>query len=137
MIEDMIKMYDEEKRVNSEEQAGKLSAVSSQKCSFFDLNEEASSEDDYYNNNIGKEGEVSVEEDEKRTEGSSSNNNVGDGGNDSRTVRQYVRSKLPRLRWTPDLHLSFVHAVERLGGQESKFKYCIIFFAFNFLMILI
>ncbi|RWW79769.1 hypothetical protein BHE74_00011917 [Ensete ventricosum] len=36
------------------------------------------------------------------------------------TVRQYVRSKLPRLRWTPDLHLAFVHAVERLGGQESK-----------------
>ncbi|CAD5185342.1 unnamed protein product [Musa acuminata subsp. malaccensis] len=34
------------------------------------------------------------------------------------TVRQYVRSKLPRLRWTPDLHLAFVHAVERLGGQE-------------------
>lgn len=36
------------------------------------------------------------------------------------TVRQYVRSKMPRLRWTPDLHLSFIHAVERLGGQESK-----------------
>ncbi|CAN6278096.1 unnamed protein product [Urochloa humidicola] len=34
------------------------------------------------------------------------------------TVRQYNRSKLPRLRWTPDLHLAFVHAVERLGGQE-------------------
>ncbi|GAU39865.1 hypothetical protein TSUD_69130 [Trifolium subterraneum] len=25
---------------------------------------------------------------------------------------------MPRLRWTPDLHHSFVHAVERLGGQE-------------------
>jgi hypothetical protein len=36
------------------------------------------------------------------------------------TVRQYNRSKLPRLRWTPDLHTTFVHAVERLGGQESK-----------------
>lgn len=33
-------------------------------------------------------------------------------------VRQYVRSKMPRLRWTPDLHQCFVHAVERLGGQE-------------------
>ncbi|ERN13862.1 hypothetical protein AMTRI_Chr01g132630 [Amborella trichopoda] len=33
-------------------------------------------------------------------------------------VRQYVRSKMPRLRWTPDLHLCFVHAVERLGGQD-------------------
>ncbi|MCD7454482.1 hypothetical protein HAX54_024974 [Datura stramonium] len=33
-------------------------------------------------------------------------------------VRPYVRSKMPRLRWTPDLHLRFVHAVERLGGQD-------------------
>ncbi|KAK9154007.1 hypothetical protein Sjap_001487 [Stephania japonica] len=33
-------------------------------------------------------------------------------------VRQYIRSKMPRLRWTPDLHLRFVQAVERLGGQE-------------------
>ncbi|XP_042396909.1 myb family transcription factor EFM-like [Zingiber officinale] len=33
-------------------------------------------------------------------------------------VRQYNRSKMPRLRWTPDLHLSFVHAVERLGGTD-------------------
>ncbi|KAM3306698.1 hypothetical protein P3S67_013568 [Capsicum chacoense] len=33
-------------------------------------------------------------------------------------VRQYVRSKLPRLRWTPQLHLSFVNAIHRLGGQE-------------------
>ncbi|CAN1134294.1 Putative Myb family transcription factor At1g14600, partial [Linum perenne] len=36
----------------------------------------------------------------------------------SSSVRPYVRSKLPRLRWTPELHLSFVKAVERLGGQE-------------------
>lgn len=35
------------------------------------------------------------------------------------SVRQYVRSKMPRLRWTPELHLCFLHAVERLGGQES------------------
>ncbi|KAG0500469.1 hypothetical protein HPP92_000541 [Vanilla planifolia] len=34
------------------------------------------------------------------------------------SVRQYVRSKMPRLRWTPELHQSFVHAVDRLGGQE-------------------
>ncbi|XP_049383879.1 uncharacterized protein LOC125848117 [Solanum stenotomum] len=37
---------------------------------------------------------------------------------EKKNVRQYVRSKLPRLRWTPDLHRSFVHAIERLGGQE-------------------
>ncbi|KAL5983186.1 hypothetical protein ACLOJK_017270 [Asimina triloba] len=35
------------------------------------------------------------------------------------TVRQYIRSKVPRLRWTPDLHHCFVHAIERLGGQEK------------------
>lgn len=35
-------------------------------------------------------------------------------------VRQYVRSRLPRLRWTADLHHCFVLAVERCGGQESK-----------------
>lgn len=40
------------------------------------------------------------------------------------TVRQYNRSKLPRLRWTPDLHISFVHAVDRLGGPDSKLTKC-------------
>ncbi|KAK4423327.1 putative Myb family transcription factor [Sesamum alatum] len=34
-------------------------------------------------------------------------------------VRQYVRSKVPRLRWTPDLHHCFVHAIDRLGGQHK------------------
>ncbi|XP_024961953.1 putative Myb family transcription factor At1g14600 isoform X3 [Cynara cardunculus var. scolymus] len=34
-------------------------------------------------------------------------------------VRQYIRSKVPRLRWTPDLHHSFVHAIDRLGGPEK------------------
>ncbi|KAI3829991.1 hypothetical protein L1987_04123 [Smallanthus sonchifolius] len=38
--------------------------------------------------------------------------------NTSTGVRQYVRSKMPRLRWTPELHHIFVRAVERLGGQE-------------------
>ncbi|KAK8592414.1 hypothetical protein V6N13_062993 [Hibiscus sabdariffa] len=83
-------------------------SISSEKCQSFDLNEEASSEEDYYYNVNGKEGVD--DEIERRTE--------GEKGNCRRTVRQYVRSKLPRLRWTPELHLSFVHAVERLGGQE-------------------
>ncbi|KAL8258023.1 hypothetical protein R6Q59_030064 [Mikania micrantha] len=34
-------------------------------------------------------------------------------------VRQYIRSKVPRLRWTPDLHNSFVHAIDRIGGHEK------------------
>nr|XP_033513036.1 putative Myb family transcription factor At1g14600 isoform X2 [Nicotiana tomentosiformis] len=35
-------------------------------------------------------------------------------------VRQYIRSKVPRLRWTPDLHHCFLHAIEKLGGQDNR-----------------
>ncbi|TYH51950.1 hypothetical protein ES332_D10G317100v1 [Gossypium tomentosum] len=51
---------------------------------------------------------------------SSSNSSVEETGKKSTTgsVRPYNRSKTPRLRWTPDLHLRFVHAVEKLGGQD-------------------
>ncbi|KAE8734276.1 putative Transcription initiation factor TFIID subunit 11 [Hibiscus syriacus] len=113
----MIEMEDKEKRGGGDQQAENLSAVmsiSSQKCSSFDLNEEASSEEDYYYKINGEEGED--DEIEKRTKGSSGD--AGEKSNGRRTARQYVRSKLPRLRWTPDLHLSFLHAVQRLGGQE-------------------
>lgn len=64
---------------------------------------------------------------------SSSNSTVEENNNDdsnertkaasssgSGAVRKYIRSKMPRLRWTPDLHLCFVRAVERLGGHDSK-----------------
>lgn len=65
-------------------------------------------------------------------ERSSESQNAGSGGSprsgyqgnfsgrSSGTVRQYVRSKMPRLRWTPELHHCFVLAVERLGGQDSE-----------------
>ncbi|PNT67788.1 uncharacterized protein LOC100832345 [Brachypodium distachyon] len=33
-------------------------------------------------------------------------------------VRQYNRSKVPRLRWTPELHRRFVHAIHSLGGHH-------------------
>lgn len=46
-------------------------------------------------------------------------------------VRPYVRSKMPRLRWTPDLHRCFVHAVQRLGGEDSKLLIHIFFIAFH------
>ncbi|KAL0923981.1 hypothetical protein M5K25_004776 [Dendrobium thyrsiflorum] len=61
------------------------------------------------------------EEDGNNNDGDSSKSmEDGEENRDRRSaaVRQYVRSKLPRLRWTPELHLSFVHAVERLGGHE-------------------
>lgn len=44
------------------------------------------------------------------------------------SVRQYNRSKVPRLRWTPDLHHCFVHAIERLGGQDCTVFLIIFFF---------
>ncbi|KAL6876429.1 hypothetical protein ACP4OV_013001 [Aristida adscensionis] len=50
--------------------------------------------------------------------GTNSSSKADGSGERVPTVRQYNRSKLPRLRWTPDLHMAFVHAVERLGGQE-------------------
>jgi hypothetical protein len=36
------------------------------------------------------------------------------------SVRPYVRSKNPRLRWTPELHLCFLRAVDRLGGLDRE-----------------
>ncbi|CAI9761888.1 unnamed protein product [Fraxinus pennsylvanica] len=49
---------------------------------------------------------------------SSSNSTVEESDNIKLTVRPYARSKTPRLRWTPELHWRFVHAVEKLGGQD-------------------
>ena len=76
--------------------------------------------------------EDGCEESEANYEDESKQNNNNDGGGSSSnstveenekksSVRPDIRSKLPRLRWTPDLHLRFVHAVQRLGGQESEF----------------
>lgn len=104
----------------SESQAEKmmishLQYSASQNCSSLDLNEEAairsaSTTREKYAGMIADYGN------EIHRNSSSANRKEGKG-----RVRQYVRSKMPRLRWTPDLHLSFVRAVERLGGQESKY----------------
>lgn len=61
--------------------------------------------------------EVGGEGNRSRSEGSC---NRRGGTTMTTTVRQYARSKMPRLRWTPDLHLAFVDAVKKLGGQESN-----------------
>ncbi|CAN4084551.1 unnamed protein product [Withania somnifera] len=34
-------------------------------------------------------------------------------------VRQYKKSSLPRLRWTPQLHELFIEAVQHLGGGHK------------------
>ncbi|KAL2557872.1 uncharacterized protein Fot_02611 [Forsythia ovata] len=54
----------------------------------------------------------------KPKDGGSSSNSTVEESEKKPSVRPYVRSKMPRLRWTPDLHLRFVNAVERLGGQD-------------------
>ncbi|KAL3617472.1 hypothetical protein CASFOL_037793 [Castilleja foliolosa] len=56
-------------------------------------------------------------EDNKKDIGGSSSNSTVEESEKKASVRPYVRSKLPRLRWTPDLHMRFLNAVERLGGQ--------------------
>lgn len=79
-------------------------------------------DEDSYEEEEEEEEEVEMFKDGRR---SSSNSTVDESGkNDGSkvkaggSVRKYVRSKMPRLRWTPDLHLCFLHAVERLGGHE-------------------
>lgn len=95
---------------------------SSQKCSSFDLNEEASIDEDNQDEDCELVEKKNDEKAKNEDESGSANRSPSREGNERRgTVRQYVRSKMPRLRWTPDLHLSFMHAVERLGGQESKY----------------
>ncbi|KAI9083031.1 hypothetical protein K1719_031312 [Acacia pycnantha] len=86
-----------------------------QKGSLFDLNEEAM---DDLGGDISNGGSSSSS---SSGEGNVSSNNSSSEVKEraSSSLRQYVRSKMPRLRWTPDLHLAFVRAVERLGGQEK------------------
>lgn len=95
------------------------SSLSSQKISSFDLNETALDEEyvgtsELNNDHVVKKNTIQ----ESNLRG---NNATIDGKERTSTVRPYIRSKTPRLRWTPDLHLAFVRAVERLGGQDSKF----------------
>ncbi|KAM0061284.1 putative transcription factor MYB-HB-like family [Helianthus debilis subsp. tardiflorus] len=73
---------------------------------------------DSYPNEEGEEENESNEVMELKDGGSSSNSTVEESDKKP-SVRPYVRSKMPRLRWTNDLHLRFVQAVERLGGQDK------------------
>ncbi|KAI4333843.1 hypothetical protein L6164_018602 [Bauhinia variegata] len=105
-----IYISDDDKSDGSDIKAKPFS-LSPQKRSFFDLNEEAL--DDVGDHSISNNDRSSSPEGNL-----SSNNSSTEGKERTNTVRHYVRSKVPRLRWTPDLHLAFVRAVQRLGGQE-------------------
>lgn len=117
--------HENERSGNKSEEQGEDTSMGSSshnnKCSIsFDLNEEASSDEDKINNknnnnNEACDDEKNEKDDDEEGTSSSTKNRSSERRNG---VRQYVRSKMPRLRWTPDLHHSFVHAVERLGGQE-------------------
>lgn len=119
------------KNEDSNDIGTKPSSPNRRKRSFFDLNEEAvdDGDDDHVTQLVSDEGpncgEISNNNEISSQEGNLSSNDHHSSDQEGKgrgsTVRQYIRSKMPRLRWTPDLHLSFVHAVERLGGQESKF----------------
>lgn len=71
---------------------------------------------------LSSESNTTTNAQQDASESSRSRQGSGSGttSNHRGKVRQYVRSRLPRLRWTADLHHCFVHAVERCGGQESK-----------------
>ncbi|EES11274.1 hypothetical protein BDA96_06G198400 [Sorghum bicolor] len=43
----------------------------------------------------------------------------GGGGRNGAVARRYIRSKEPRMRWSADLHRSFLQAIDCLGGQHK------------------
>jgi hypothetical protein len=65
----------------------------------------------------------------KEVKGEMGEGENGDKGEKNGDImRPYLRSKVPRLRWTPDLHRCFVQAIDMLGGEESKLAFIFIYF---------
>lgn len=105
----------EEINGDHEQAADNTLSSSSENSSSIDLNEDAGS--NVVGDPMNEVSSISIQTKDERSGDSSKQSEEGKEKNKN-AVRQYVRSKMPRLRWTPDLHLSFVHAIERLGGQE-------------------
>ncbi|KAL7000570.1 hypothetical protein U1Q18_001721 [Sarracenia purpurea var. burkii] len=117
-----IETYDEDKSLPNDTRDANTS--SKKCCNFFDLNEVAVDDEQENSSTTGVPAggyEAGGDDRASTPEGDSSSNNTTLEGKERQAaaiVRQYVRSKMPRLRWTPDLHMAFVQAVERLGGQK-------------------
>ncbi|WCJ19929.1 Homeodomain-like superfamily protein [Euphorbia peplus] len=89
---------------------------SSNSCKKFGLNEYENEEEDDEQEDDEEEEDGALTRNGESSSNCSFESEKKEGSN--RSVRRYIRSKMPRLRWTPDLHLCFLHAVEKLGGQE-------------------
>lgn len=105
-----LEVHGDRKISGNEEEENTLSDYS-QNISSIDLNEEAGSNMD---GDAMEVSDISVQ----YAEQTANSNKYEEGNGNKSRVRRYVRSKMPRLRWTPELHLSFIGAVERLGGQQ-------------------
>ncbi|KAK9193580.1 hypothetical protein WN944_004277 [Citrus x changshan-huyou] len=60
------------------------------------------------------ESEENDDESSKPKNGGSSSNSTVEENDKKPPVRPYVRSKMPRLRWTPDLHLRFMYRSKKI-----------------------
>uniref|UniRef100_A0ACD5ZWY0 Uncharacterized protein n=1 Tax=Avena sativa TaxID=4498 RepID=A0ACD5ZWY0_AVESA len=103
------------------EDHGKGSSDNSLPSIELDLNEDLGEGDDDGGSEVAGGGGSSSNNNSSTnhdSESSEGHDKAEGSGERAPTVRQYNRSKHPRLRWTPDLHMAFLHAVERLGGQE-------------------
>ncbi|CAI0426207.1 unnamed protein product [Linum tenue] len=90
------------------------------------VDESCESSEEEEKNKDDEDGSGGGEGQQQQLQGSSSSNSTVEEMSDGEgkqqllkpSVRPYVRSKMPRLRWTPDLHHCFVKAIDRLGGQD-------------------
>ncbi|CAL1387679.1 unnamed protein product [Linum trigynum] len=103
-----------EQEEEEEEEEGGDSSKSSYYSNKIFLSDDEEEEEEEDGSGGGGEGNSNSTSSSVEEIGGDESNKGGGGG----SVRKYNRSKMPRLRWTPDLHLCFLHAVERLGGQD-------------------
>ncbi|MFS8012984.1 putative transcription factor MYB-HB-like family [Helianthus anomalus] len=109
--------------INSREEDAQQDYPNKQNPSYCDHVEQEDSDDD--DDDESEDVDHSFTGQSQPKNGSTSSNSTVEEISDKKaagsvtgSVRPYVRSKNPRLRWTPGLHLRFVQAIERLGGQE-------------------